>query len=132
VGLRSLDPPERERVRASEATAFTMTDIDHRGIAAVVADAIDVVADGVESVHLILDLDSLLPPVALRLLSPAPGGVTYREAHTALELLAERDADDGLLRSMDVVEVNPILDARNETAPLAAELIASALGKRIL
>ncbi|MFB6359908.1 MAG: arginase family protein, partial [Halobacteriales archaeon] len=85
-----------------------------------------------DGLHLSLDLDWLDPNEAPGVGTPVRGGVTYREAHAALETVAERDDSEGLLRSMDLVEVNPILDSRNETARLAVELAASALGKRIL
>ncbi len=130
IGLRSLDTGERERIRESPATAYTMTDIDRRGIAAVVEEAIEIATDGVDGLHVSLDLDWLEPTEAPGVGTPVAGGVSYREAHFALELIAERVGDD--LRSMDIVEVNPILDTHNETAELATELAASALGKRIL
>jgi len=132
VGLRDLDEGERAAVSASDATAFTMADIDERGITDVVEAALDVATDGVDGVHVSLDLDWLDPHEAPGVGTPVRGGVTYREAHAALERVADRDAATGLLRSMDLVEVNPILDDRNETAALAAELAASALGQRIL
>ncbi|USZ71644.1 arginase [Natronosalvus halobius] len=132
VGLRSIDERERELVRESELTAFTMADIDDRGIAAAVEDALDVATAGTDGVHVSLDLDWLDPNVAPGVGTPVRGGVTYREAHSALETVYERDQDEGILRSMDVVEVNPILDEQNETAELAAELAASVFGKRIL
>jgi arginase len=132
VGLRDVDDAEGDAIREGEATAYTMADIDERGIIEVVEDAIDVAADGVDGVHLSLDLDWLDPHEAPGVGTPVRGGVTYREAHAALETVARRDEADGVLRSLDVVEVNPILDSRNETAELAAELAASALGKRIL
>ena len=130
VGLRDLDEPEREAIRRSDATAFTMADVDEAGITAVAERAYDVATDGVDALHLSLDLDWLDPHEAPGVGTPVRGGVTYREAHAALEVVAERG--DGLLRSMDLVEVNPILDERNETASLAAELASSALGRRIL
>ncbi|MFC6717964.1 arginase [Natrialbaceae archaeon GCM10025810] len=132
VGLRSIDEYERELVRESEMTAFTMSDIDERGIAAVVEDALDVATAGTDGVHVSLDLDWLDPKAAPGVGTPVRGGVTYREAHAALEAVSRRDAEEGFLRSMDVVEVNPILDEANETATLAADLTASAFGKRIL
>ena len=132
VGLRDLDDAEADRIDESGATAFTMTDIDRRGVAAVMADALEVVTDGVDGVHVSLDLDWLEPTEAPGVGTPVAGGVTYREAHFALELLAEHTEAESVVRSMDVVEVNPILDHRNETAELATELVASALGKRIL
>jgi arginase len=128
VGLRDVDAPERRAVRDSGATAFTMADIDARGIAAVVDDALDVATAGTDGVHVSLDLDWLDPREAPGVGTPVRGGVTYREAHSALERVAAR----GRLRSLDLVEVNPILDERNETASLAAELASSALGRRIL
>src|SRR6056297_2161729 len=120
VGLRSVD--------ASDVTTFTMSDIDERGIADVADDALDVATDGTDGVHVSLDLDWLDPREAPGVGTPVRGGATYREAHTAMETVAECDC----LRSLDLVEVNPILDDRNETAALATELAASALGKQIL
>ncbi|RQG91420.1 arginase [Natrarchaeobius halalkaliphilus] len=132
VGLRSIDERERKRVRESELTAFTMSDIDERGITAVVEDALSVATDGTDGIHVSLDLDWLDPTTAPGVGTPVRGGVTYREAHSALETVSRRHDADGLIRSMDVVEVNPILDERNETATVAAELAASAFGKQIL
>ncbi|ELY54318.1 arginase [Natronococcus amylolyticus DSM 10524] len=132
VGLRSIDEREREWIRDSEMTAFTMADIDERGITNVVEDALDVATDGTDGIHVSLDLDWLDPKAAPGVGTPVRGGVTYREAHSALERVSTRNRRDDILRSMDVVEVNPILDERNETATLAADLTASAFGKRIL
>ncbi|MDS0474728.1 arginase [Natrinema sp. 1APR25-10V2] len=132
VGLRSIDKHERALIRDSELTAFTMSDIDQRGISAVVEDALAVATDGTDGVHVSLDLDWLDPKTAPGVGTPVRGGVTYREAHAALESLSRRNEREAFLRSMDVVEVNPILDEANETATLAAELTASAFGERIL
>ncbi|MFB6352807.1 MAG: arginase [Halobacteriales archaeon] len=132
VGLRDVDDAEADAIRESAATAFTMADIDERGVTAVVEAALDVAADGVDGIHVSLDLDWLDPHEAPGVGTPVRGGVTYREAHAALESVASFDDGTGVLRSMDLVEVNPILDDRNETAALACELAASALGKRIL
>ena len=132
VGLRDVDVSERTAIRESDVTAFTMSDIDGRGLTSVVEDALDVAAKGVEGVHVSLDLDWLDPHEAPGVGTPVRGGVTYREAHAAMELLADRDERYDILRSMELVEVNPILDERNQTAEMAAELAASALGKRIL
>ncbi|THE63301.1 arginase [Salinadaptatus halalkaliphilus] len=132
VGLRSIDDRERELVQESEMTAFTMADIDERGITAVVEDALAVATDGTDGVHVSLDLDWLDPKTAPGVGTPVRGGVTYREAHAALETISDRHERDDVVRSMDVVEVNPILDEANETATLAADLTASAFGKRIL
>jgi arginase len=132
VGLRSIDEVERNAIRDSEITVFTMADIDERGITPVVEDALDVATDGVDGIHVSLDLDWLDPHEAPGVGTPVRGGVTYREAHAALELVAARNGDGGVMRSLELVEVNPILDEGNETAALATELAASAFGKRIL
>ncbi|QRV14708.1 arginase [Haloterrigena salifodinae] len=132
VGLRSIDERERELVRDSEMTAYTMADIDERGMTAVVEDALDVATDSTDGVHVSLDLDWVDPKTAPGVGTPVRGGVTYREAHAALETVSERHAAEEIVRSMDVVEVNPILDEGNETATIAAELTASAFGNRIL
>ncbi|ESP88734.1 arginase [Candidatus Halobonum tyrrellensis] len=128
VGLRSIDDAEREAIRDSDVTAYTMSDIDERGITDVVEAALSVAADGVDGVHVSLDMDWLDPSLAPGVGTPVRGGVTYREAHYAMERVAETDA----VRSMEVVEVNPVLDEHNETAELATELVASAFGKRVL
>jgi len=133
VGLRSIDDAEREALRESDVTVYTMSDIDARGLTPIVEDALDVATDGVDQFHVSLDLDWLDPGEAPGVGTPVRGGVSYREAHAAMERVAARDADgDADLRSMELVEVNPILDEHNETAELATELAASALGKRIL
>ncbi|WP_248896653.1 arginase [Haloplanus halobius] len=127
VGLRDLDTEERAAIRESDVTAFTMSDIDERGITPVVDDALDTIR-GTDGVHVSLDLDWLDPTEAPGVGTPVRGGVTYREAHAALE----RVATAGEVRSLELVEVNPILDDHNGTAALAVDLAASALGKRIL
>jgi arginase len=133
VGLRSIDEAEREALRASDVTVFTMSDVDSRGLTAVVDDALDVATESVEGFHVSLDLDWLDPSEAPGVGTPVRGGVSYREAHATMEQVATRDEDGGAdLRSLELVEVNPILDEHNETAELATELAASALGKRIL
>ena len=132
VGLRSVDDPERERIRDSAITAYTMSDIDQRGVTAITEEALDVATDGVDGIHVSLDLDWLDPSHAPGVGTPVRGGVTYREAHSALETVATRDAREGVLRSLELVEANPILDSHNETAELGVELAASALGKRVL
>jgi arginase len=128
VGLRSVDDAETRAIRDSDVTAFTMSDIDDEGITEVVEDAVSVAAAGTEGIHVSLDLDWLDPKEAPGVGTPVRGGVTYREAHSALEIVAASEA----LRSLELVEVNPILDEHNETANLAVELAASALGQRIL
>lgn len=132
IGLRSLDPEERDAINASAATAFSMSDIDDQGITSVMNTALDIAMDGVDGIHVSLDLDFLDPDEAPGVGTPVRGGVTYREAHSALETVANRTGDTSALRSLELVEVNPILDTHNRTAELATELAASALGKRIL
>jgi arginase len=127
IGCRSLDDGERELIRELDLAVFTMSEIDRRGLESVVRDALDVVA-GAAFVHLSLDLDVVDPEVAPGVGTPVRGGLSYREAHLAMELVAE----SGVVDSLEIVEVNPILDSRNRTARLAVELIASALGQRIL
>ena len=129
VGVRDLDGRERERLRDSGVTAFPVAEIDEHGIAAVMRRAIDV-ATGGDALHLSLDLDALDPNEAPGVGTPVRGGVTYREAHTAMELVHERAGGD--LAAVDLVEVNPILDRHNRTAELAVELAASVLGQRTL
>jgi arginase len=127
VGVRSLDRGERELVKAHGLCVLTMSDIDERGIKAVMDDALERVA-GPGFVHVSLDMDALDPRHAPGVGTPVRGGLDYREAHFALELVAEA----GVLSSLDVVEVNTILDHENETAKTAVELVGSALGSRIL
>ncbi len=127
VGVRSLDEGERELLRRMDARVYTMSDVDRIGVERSVREALAHVA-GPGFVHVSLDMDVLDPGVAPGVGTPVRGGFSYREAHLALELVAE----SGLARSLDVVEVNPILDRENETAKLAVELVASALGARIL
>ena len=127
VGTRDLDHGERSLIRASRMTVFTMSDIDRQGIEHAIRTSLAAIA-GPGFVHVSLDLDALDPEIAPGVGTPVRGGLSYREAHLAMELIAE----SGLLSALDVVEVNPILDEHNETAKLAVELIASALGARIL
>ncbi|AZH25836.1 arginase [Haloplanus aerogenes] len=127
VGVRDLDPGEREAIRDHGITTFSISEIDRRGVTSVVEDALDVVT-GRDGVHVSLDLDWIDPTEAPGVGTPVRGGVTYREAHAALE----RVADEATVRSLELVEVNPILDDHNRTAELAIELAASALGKQIL
>ena len=127
VGIRSLDPGEKELVRRLDLAVFTMADIDKRGMPEVMDEAIAVVK-GAKHVHLSLDVDVCDPEIAPGVGTPIRGGLSYREAHLALELVAEA----GLLTSLEVVEVNPILDHAGATGALAVELGASALGAKIL
>jgi arginase len=127
VGIRSLDPAERAFLHEADIRVFTMSDIDRIGIEHAMREALDRVA-GPGFVHVSLDLDSLDPEVAPGVGTPVPGGLTYREAHLACELIAE----SGIVGSFEVVESNPILDRENTTARTAVELVASALGQTIL
>jgi arginase len=127
VGVRSLDDGERELLRDLDAKVFTISDVDRLGVEPVIRQSIEHV--GVDGfVHVSLDMDVIDPEVAPGVGTPVRGGFSYREAHLAMELVAE----SGLLGSLDVVEVNPIFDRENATGQLAVELIASALGARIL
>ena len=127
VGVRSLDGGERELIEEVDARVFTMSDIDRLGVERVMRQALEYL-DGVRFLHASVDLDAVDPMFAPGVGTPVRGGLTYREAHLALELVAE----SGRLDSLELVEVNPILDEGNETAALAVELAASALGARIL
>jgi arginase len=128
VGIRNLDERERQMVRASGVRVFTMKDIDRRGIAAVVEEALRIACAGSAMVHVSFDVDACDPAIAPGVGTPVKGGLDYREAHTLMEMIA----DTGQLSSLDLVEVNPILDVRNSTAILATELALSALGQMIL
>jgi arginase len=128
VGIRDVDGSEKALVHSSGVRAFTMRDIDERGMRAVMTDAIMFASQGTAGIHLSLDMDGIDPAEAPGVGTPVRGGISYREAHLAMEMLC----DARLLGSMEVVEVNPVLDTANRTAHLAVELILSALGKRIL
>ncbi len=127
VGARDLDRGEKDLLRAAGVHVLTMTDIDQRGMGTVAHEAIAFVSEGTNGFHVSFDLDVVDPTEAPGVGTPVPGGITTREAHLALELVAET----GKLTSLDLVEVNPILDRENKTALLATELALSAVGKRI-
>jgi arginase len=127
IGVRSLDDGERALLGALDLAVHTMSEIDRRGIEPLVAHALERAA-GAAFVHVSLDMDALDPEVAPGVGTAVRGGLSYREAHLAMELVAE----SGLLGSFEIVEVNPILDRENATAALAVELAASAFGARIL
>ncbi len=128
IGVRQIDPAEREVVMSSGVRVFTMSEVDERGIAPCVDEAIARAGAGTAGFHLSYDLDSLDPMIAPGVGTPVPGGLTFREGH----LICEKVARSGQLLSLEVVELNPVLDARNRTAQMAVGLIASALGKTIL
>jgi arginase len=128
IGLRSVDELERLNVRGVGVNAFTMRDIDERGMRTVIEEAITRACEGTAGFHLSLDMDALDPREAPGVGTPVKGGFTYREAHLAMEMIG----DSGRLVSIEVVEVNPVIDEVNRTAILAVELVMSAMGKRIL
>ena len=127
VGIRSLDEGERALLRDLDVKLFTMSDVDRLGIDRAIRESLAHVA-GPGFVHVSLDMDAIDPEVAPGVGTPVRGGLSYREAHLAMELIAE----SALASSLDVVEVNPVLDRENQTGRLAVELVASALGARIL
>jgi len=127
IGVRDLDPEERARLAESHISVFTMTEIDEHGIAEVTRRALDRL-NFIDALHVSLDMDALDPEDAPGVGTPVRGGISYREAHLLMEILAH----SGKVRSMDIVEINPILDQRNRTAETAVTLAASLLGKRIL
>ena len=128
VGLRDLDDSERDHIRKWKLSAFSMRALDERGIRAVMEEAIRVATSDTGGLWVSFDMDVIDPDEAPGVGTPVTGGITYREAHLAMEMLA----DTGRLVGLDLVEVNPVLDAHNRTAEIASELILSALGKRIL
>ncbi len=128
VGLRDVDGAERPNVRASGLGAFTMRDIDERGMRTVMEEAIKRASNGTAGIHVSFDLDAMDPDYAPGVGTPSPGGLSFREAHLAMEMLA----DTGKVISAELVEANPVLDQRNVTAQLGVELLCSLLGKKIL
>jgi arginase len=127
IGTRSLDQGERDLLGRLDAKVFTMSDLDRMGVETVMRAALEHVQDGTP-VHVSFDMDVVDPEVAPGVGTPVRGGLSYREAHLVMEMIAE----SGLLSSLEVVEVNPVLDTANRTGEMAVELIASALGARIL
>jgi arginase len=128
VGARSLDPGEKENLRRMKVKVFTMADIDRLGMKEVMAKSIEIASSGGKrKIHVSFDMDVLDPSDAPGVGTPVRGGITYREAHLAMEMVSE----SGAMKSLEVVEVNPILDQQNATAELAVELILSSMGKRI-
>jgi arginase len=128
IGLRSVDEIERLNVRGAGVHPFTMRDIDERGLRSVMREAIERATRGTAGFHLSFDMDAVDPVEAPGVGTPVRGGITYREAHLAMETIC----DSGRMTSIEVVEVNPVIDEVNRTALLAVELIMSAMGKRIL
>lgn len=128
VGVRELDRGEKKLIRESGLRVFTMREVDERGLRAVMEEAIALATRGTAGFAASLDLDFVDPSVAPGVGTPVRGGVTYREAHLALEMIA----DTGKMKSLEVVEINPVIDEHNQTAQFGVELILSGLGKEIL
>ncbi len=128
VGVRDVDGPEKENIRTAGVHVFTMRDIDERGMRAVMEEALRIAGRNTVGYHVSLDMDWIDPEDAPGVGTPVWGGATYREAHLAMEIIA----DHGRMVSFEIVEVNPVLDERNQTAELAVELALSAFGKKIL
>ncbi|MFZ0706471.1 MAG: arginase [Candidatus Korobacteraceae bacterium] len=128
VGIRDVDLVERENIRKAGVHAFTMRDIDERGMRAVMEEALRLAGRNTVGYHVSLDMDWIDPEDAPGVGTPVWGGATYREGHLAMEIIA----DHGRMTSFEIVEVNPVLDERNQTAELAVELALSAFGKKIL
>ena len=128
VGIRSLDAGEKKRLKETGVQVHTMSDIDRHGVHRVMQKALARVTDGTDYVHVSFDLDAVDPTVAPGVGTPVKGGLDYREAHLIMEVLA----DAGVMTSLEMVEVNPILDQGNASAAFAVELVQSAFGKKIL
>ena len=128
IGIRSLDAGEKSRLKETGVQVHTMADIDRHGVHQVMKKALARVTDGTDYVHVSFDLDAVDPAVAPGVGTPVKGGLDYREAHLIMEVLA----DSGVMSSLEIVEVNPILDQGNASAAFAVELIQSAFGKKIL
>jgi arginase len=128
VGIRDVDAAEKENIRRTGIAVFTMRDIDERGMRTVMEEALRIAGRGTVGYHISLDMDWVDPEDAPGVGTRVPGGATYREAHLAMEIIA----DHGRMTSMDIVEVNPVIDEYNRTAELAVELASSAFGKKIL
>jgi arginase len=128
VGVRDIDAIEKENIRKAGVEVFTMRDIDERGMRAVMEEALRMAGRGTAGYHVSLDMDWIDPEDAPGVGTPVRGGATYREAHLAMEIIA----DHGRMLSFEIVEVNPVIDEHNQTADLAVELTLSAFGKKIL
>jgi arginase len=128
VGIRDVDSHEKENIRKAGVEVFTMRDIDERGMRTVMEEALRMAGRGTAGYHVSLDMDWIDPEDAPGVGTPVWGGATYREAHLAMEIIA----DHGRMLSFEIVEVNPVIDEHNQTADLAVELSLSAFGKKIL
>jgi len=128
IGIRSIDEAEKNNIKKLKVPVYTMNDIDKLGIHRIIAKVLKQFREKVDHIHISLDVDSVDPSVAPGVGTPVPGGLSYREAHLLMETIAEC----GCMSSLEIAEVNPILDHKNQSAIFTAELIASSMGQRIL
>jgi arginase len=128
IGLRSVDPGERELIKQLGIEAYSMTEIDKLGMYAIMLTVLERMKSRIDHLHISFDLDGVDPSVAKGVGTPVPGGLSYRETHLIMEMAAE----SGLVKSFEVTEVNPILDDMNQSADFAVGVVTSCLGKRIL
>ncbi len=128
IGIRSIDPQEKQLVKKLKVKAYTMSDVDKLGIHRIISRVLKQFKEDVDHIHVSFDLDSVDPTVAPGVGTPVRGGLSYREAHLLMEAIAEC----GCMSSLEITEVNPILDDKNKSAEFAAELVASSMGQRIL
>ncbi len=128
IGLRDLDPDEKRRILESDISAYSMEDVDRRGLPEVVEEALEKILNDCDHLHVSFDIDVIDPRFAPGTGTARPGGLTYREAHLAMEMVART----GAIASMELVEVNPVLDEKNKTAEIGVGIVASALGQSIL
>lgn len=128
IGIRSVDPGERTMIKELGVQAYSMPIIDKEGMYSVMQEVLKYMKDKVDHLHVSFDLDSVDPTLAEGVGTPVPGGLTYRETHLAMEMIAEA----GIMSSLEVAEVNPILDNKNRSAVFASDVVASTMGKRIL
>lgn len=128
IGIRSIDAREREVIKRLNLAVYTMSDIDKMGINTIISSVLERLIKNVSHIHVSFDIDSVDPSVVAGVGTPVPGGLTYRETHLLMETIAEC----GCMASLDIAEVNPILDHQNQSAEFAADLVASVMGKRIL
>ncbi len=128
IGLRSVDPGERDLIKQLGIDAYSMTEIDKLGMYAIMLTVLERMKKRVDHLHISFDIDSVDPSVAKGVGTPVPGGLSFRETHLIMEMVAE----SGLVKSFEVTEVNPILDDMNQSAEFAVGVVSSCLGKRIL
>jgi arginase len=128
IGIRSIDEHEKTNIKNLKLPVYTMHDIDKLGIHRIIGKVLKQFSEKVDHIHISFDADSVDPSVAPGVGTPVPGGLSYREAHLLMETIAEC----GCMSSLEVAEVNPILDYKNQSAQFTTDLIASSMGQRIL